>query len=52
MQNSGIGSISDLERAILHGAATVSEGIVALHDNFAGCNQIVECVDGISVLPL
>jgi len=52
VQNYRIGDGPDLERASLHGAATVSEGVVALQDDFAGCNQVVECVDGFSVLSL
>lgn len=36
MRNPRIESTLDLERATLHGAATVGEGVVALQDDFVG----------------
>jgi hypothetical protein len=52
VRSSRIENTPDLKRATLHGAATVSEGVVALQDDFAGRDQIVERVDGFGVLSL
>jgi hypothetical protein len=52
IQNSSTGSIPDLERATLHGAATVGERVIAFQDDFAGRDQVVERVDGFCVLSL